>query len=61
MADRESQLLLSVSEEKQIGDDQRNLVKNQLDGFAMKKELLAKKIAFIEDEITKKKKEAGLL
>lgn len=50
-----------VSEDKQSSDDQRNLVKNQLDGLTIKKELLAKRIAFIEEEITKKKKEAGLL
>lgn len=57
MVNRESELLASVSEEQQLNKD---LVKNQLDGFAMKKELLTKKIAFIEDEIAKKKKEAGL-
>lgn len=50
-----------VSEDKQSSDDQRNLVKNQLDGLTVKKELLAKRIAFIEEEISKKKKEAGLL
>jgi hypothetical protein len=49
---------MSVSEEQQSNED---LIKNQLDGFTLKKELLAKKIAFIEDEINKKKKEAGLL
>ena len=57
MVNRESELLALVSEEQRLNKD---LVKNQLDGFTMKKELLAKKIAFIEDEITKKKKEAGL-
>ena len=57
MVNRESELLASVSEGQRLNKD---LVKNQLDGFTMKKELLAKKIAFIEDEITKKKKEAGL-
>ncbi len=58
MVNRESELLMSVSEEQQSNED---LIKNQLDGFTLKKELLAKKIAFIEDEINKKKKEAGLL
>lgn len=50
-----------VSKDKQSSDDQRNLVKSQLDGFTTKKELLAKRIAFIENEISQKKKEAGLL
>lgn len=50
-----------VSKDKQSIDDQRNLVKSQLDGFTTKKELLAKRIAFIENEISKKKKEAGVL
>ena len=56
--DRESQLLFAISEKQQLNKD---LVKNQLDGFTTKKELLTKKIAFIDDEISKKKKEAGLL
>ena len=57
MVNRESELLTAVSEE---GQSNKDLIKNQLDGFTMKKELLTKKIAFIEDEINKKKKEAGL-
>jgi hypothetical protein len=57
VVNRESELLTAVSEE---GQSNKDLIKNQLDGFAMKKELLTKKIAFIEDEINKKKKEAGL-
>jgi uncharacterized protein YoxC len=57
VVNRESELLTAVSEE---GQSNKDLIKNQLDGFTMKKELLTKKIAFIEDEINKKKKEAGL-
>ena len=60
VVEKESQLR-SVCDEGELDVHQRSLKNAQLGGFTMKKEMLLKKITFLEDEISKKKKEAGLL
>ena len=62
LVNKESQLQATFA--RLVGDDaneKMETMKKQLDGFAMKKELLLTKMSFIEDEITKKRKEAGIL
>lgn len=63
LVDKESQLQATI-ERAEDGDPkmqkQEGIVKQQLGGFAMKRELLLKRIAFIEGDISRKRKEAGI-
>ena len=65
LVDKESQLLEAASSRSEDGvetkdKNQEDIIQQQLSGFAMKRELLLKKIAFIEGDISRKKKEAGI-
>ena len=62
LVDKESQLLEAASsrsedEVETKNKNQEDIIQQQLSGFAMKRELLLKKIAFIEGDISRKKKE----
>lgn len=65
LVEKETQLLAATSRSEEVDPkmkEQEDIVKQQqLSGFAMKKDLLLKKIAFIEEDILKKRKEAGIV
>ena len=64
LVEKETQLLAATSRSEEVDPkmkEQEDIVKQQLSGLAMKKDLLLKKIAFIEEDILKKRKEAGIV